>query len=228
MSGADSSIRIGVPAVLTAASASGFVHAMHAAAGSAAPVVVLEGGGGVFCRGLDVASAVTSANLEVFVEALLAVRQVEKVVIAVVDGVALGGGVGLAAAADLVIASQEASFGLPESLLGLAPAAILPFLLERMRPQQCRLWALAPHARPATDAARAGLVDVLTTRAGLRSRTDYWVRQFARIQATAIPHLKRLTSAPGRALESSLRDGIALTAELLEDPAVAERFREYG
>ena len=104
---------------------------------------------------------------------------------------------------------------MPESTTGLAPAIILPFLLERMRPQQARVWALSPHSRSAAEAAQAGLVDVLTTRDELDEITQYWIRQFASADHKSVLQVKRLTSAHD--LEASVRDGLALATDMLRD-----------
>src|SRR5438477_5999325 len=82
-----------------------------------------------------------------------------KVTLAVVDEQALGGGVGLAAVCDYVLATERATFGLPELLLGLVPATIFPILLERMPPQRARRLALLGHTQNAAQASASGLVD---------------------------------------------------------------------
>jgi enoyl-CoA hydratase/carnithine racemase len=225
MSGADSAIRISVPPDLDPASGAAFLKRVNVANGIEGRVIVLEGADGVFCRGLDPKcvgsgqSLTKDDDLQVFADALLALRRISKAVIAAVDGIALGGGLGLAAAADVVVATEESTFGLPEAQLGLAPAIIMPFLVERMRLQECRLWALSSYSRSAAEAARAGLVDVLTTRADFQRQTQYWIRQMSRAHPTSVYHVKRLTSAGGEHLESSIRGGLALTSELLRNLA---------
>jgi enoyl-CoA hydratase/carnithine racemase len=222
MSGADAAYVIPVPPTLDGASSAALLAHVRAAAEAAAPVVVLKGADGVFCRGLDprcVGAAVSDADVRVFADALLALRRMAKPVVAAVDGVALGGGLGLAAAADAVVASDASTFGLPEAQLGFAPAIIMPFLLERMRPQQCRLWSLSAHARGAAEALRAGLVDVVTTRGDFPRHVRYWIRQVSRAHPRSVPHVKRLTSWRQEDLESSLREGVALTTALFPEAA---------
>jgi polyketide biosynthesis enoyl-CoA hydratase PksH len=82
--------------------------------------------------------------------------------IALVDGAAIGGGVGLAAACDQVIAGPGASFRLTETLLGLVPALILPLIARRTG--QHRAFSLAQTAQrlDAADAVRLGLADAQT------------------------------------------------------------------
>jgi enoyl-CoA hydratase/carnithine racemase len=220
MNGVDPAIRISIPPDLDPVSASAFLKKVNAANDVEGRVIVLEGANGIFCRGLApecIESGESREDLHVFADALLVLRRIPKPVIAVVDGIALGGGLGLAAAADVVVATEESAFGLPEAQLGLAPAIIMPFLLERMRLQECRLWALSGYSRSASDAAKAGLVDVLTTRAELPRKTQYWIRQMMRAHPTGVFHVKRLTSTGAGHLESSVREGLALTSELLKN-----------
>ena len=217
MNGVDRATTVQVPAALDHASSAAFLAAVTAAHASDRSVVLLEGSDGVFCRGLDVQRAVTvaSRDLRTFADALLALRRSPKPVVAAIDGCAFGGGLGIAAAADVVLATERSTFALPEAQLGLAPAIIMPFLLERMRLQECRLWALSSYSRSADQAAAAGLVDVLTLGAELADRTRYWVRQLARAHPAGVMHVKRLTSWGQHHLERSVEEGLALTADLL-------------
>jgi isohexenylglutaconyl-CoA hydratase len=99
--------------------------------------IVLTGAEGTFCAGGDIKEmrdkrvpATESAhNLDVM---LRAVNEAPQVVIARVEGVALGGGLGLVCVSDVAIAADDAEFGLPEVRLGVAPAYISPYVLSRV------------------------------------------------------------------------------------------------
>jgi len=56
-----------------------------------------------------------------------------KVVVAKVDGQVNAGGIGLVTASDIVISSQQATYGLSEALFGLLPACVMPFLIRRAK-----------------------------------------------------------------------------------------------
>ena len=231
MTGADPTVRIAVPPAIDPRSAEEFADAVQrAVADPDKRVIVLGGGNGVFCKGLNVFTLEDrKTSVTALAEILLSLRRAPITVISVVDGVALGGGVGLAAASDLVIASEDSSFGLPEALIGLAPAIILPFLLERMRPQEVRLWALSAYARSAAEAARAGLVDVVVPAADLDRQTTHWVRQLSRAHSDGVGRVKRVTAeAASMNLETAVRKGIDLTSQLLNDSAVIQRFRDIA
>lgn len=99
--------------------------------------VVLSGADGNFCAGGDikemrenpVPANESAANFDVM---LRTVNQAPQVVIAKIQGAALGGGFGLACVSDIAIADTETKFGLPEVRLGVVPAYISPFVLQRV------------------------------------------------------------------------------------------------
>ena len=82
------------------------------------------------------------------------------VTIAVVDGAAVGGGMGLAAAADIVIATAKARFALSETSLGIPPAQIAPHLVLRLGPRLAKRLALTGARLDGREAAAVGLADV--------------------------------------------------------------------
>lgn len=78
--------------------------------------------------------------------------------IALVNGSAFGGAVGLIAACDIAIAASDAKFALSEVKLGLLPAVILPYLARRMQPASLRRLALTGRPFTASEALASGLV----------------------------------------------------------------------
>lgn len=136
-------------------------------------MVVLAGSGGVFCSGMDFADAtrsgVTGTGPDTedlarrggteFFGLLERLTAVPRVVVANVDGRVTGGGVGIAAASDLVYASSRSTFGLPEALWGLLPCSVLPFLVRRTGLQPARAMTLSTLPVPAGRACQIGLVD---------------------------------------------------------------------
>lgn len=130
-------------------------------------VVVLAAAGKSFCAGLDVgwmrrgADASHEDNLRDAMQLAVMVDAVDrcpKPVIAVVQGAALGGGVGLVAAADVVLAAEEASFALTEVRLGLEPSVIGPQVVAAMGARASRRYWLTGERFDAREAFRLGLV----------------------------------------------------------------------
>ncbi len=129
--------------------------------------VVLAGDGPSFCAGADIAwmrvsleltREANEADAMVLAEMLDAIDHCPVPVIARVHGAALGGGMGLCAVSDLVIAEAGARFGFTETRLGLLPAVISPFVIAKIGESHAR--ALFPGGRrfDATRALRIGLV----------------------------------------------------------------------
>lgn len=130
--------------------------------------VVLRGEGKVFCAGADLqymqrlASADEATNLEDarhLGDLFSAVSSCPKPVIARVHGAAIGGGVGLVAAADFVVAAEGTKFGFTEVRLGIVPGVISPFALRRLGPSLCRRLFLTGEIFDAARAQGFGLVD---------------------------------------------------------------------
>jgi methylglutaconyl-CoA hydratase len=133
-------------------------------------VVVLAGDGPSFCAGADIAWMRAALDLEVEAneqDAMAVAEMFEAIdtcpvpVIARVHGAALGGGAGLCAVSDLVIAESGTKFGFTETRLGILPAVIAPFVIAKIGETNAR--ALFPSGRrfDAARAQRIGLVHEL-------------------------------------------------------------------
>lgn len=136
------------------------------AAEQGAVLLALEGGKGEFCSGMDFRDIVSlpdgqsSRRLhEAFAGVLRRLAGSPLVTVAVVDGAALGGGVGLVAACDRVIATPVARFALPEALWGLVPALAGLYLKRRIGAHRAAAMALTTEPVTATTAETHGLVD---------------------------------------------------------------------
>ncbi|MCC6559339.1 MAG: enoyl-CoA hydratase/isomerase family protein [Polyangiaceae bacterium] len=230
--------RIDLPEALANASLDELAAALdRAAEDRAARVWVLAGGPGVFCRGMDLEPIVTGAGdstrgARAFAGCLSRLRRAPRPTIAVVEGEALGGGVGLAAACDRVIAAPGATFALPEALFGLLPAMVMPVLLERMPPQKARLLALTGAGRSAAWAREHGLVDDVVPAEQLDRSVARAARELSRAGGRAVTGLRAwLAELEGLEPDAALARGAAFTADLARDPAVrgaARAFLEDG
>lgn len=129
-------------------------------------VVVLRGAGGHFCSGGDVAdmqsaaqdghSGIVALNRR-FGTVLQAVDACPAAVVAVCEGAVMGGGFGLACVADVTVAAPSARFRLPETSLGITPAQIAPFIVQRVGLSQARRLAVTGQTLGAAEAVRIGL-----------------------------------------------------------------------
>jgi methylglutaconyl-CoA hydratase len=130
-----------------------------------ARVVVLAGEGESFCAGADWQRASIDLSLEENVqdalrlyEMLAALDACPAPVVARVQGYALGGGSGLVACADVVVAGEDATFGFTEVRLGIIPAVISPFVFARIGAGATRRFFLTGERFDASTAMRIGLV----------------------------------------------------------------------
>lgn len=144
--------------------------------------LVIGGAGGHFCAGGDIKDMAnaraqgTTAYRDlnrVFGALLQEVQHAPQVVITVLQGAVLGGGFGLACVSDVALADHQAQFGLPETSLGLLPAQIAPFVVQRIGLTQARRLALTAARFDGTQAKRLGLVHFVEHDAqGLAERLD--------------------------------------------------------
>ena len=132
-----------------------------------ARAVVLAGEGPSFCAGADVEWQRSSVDLsydENVADAMRLYRMLETIdacpapVVARVQGFALGGGSGVVACADVAVAGVDAVFGFTEVRLGIIPAVISPFVLDRIGPGAARRYFLTGERFDAEAALRIGLV----------------------------------------------------------------------
>jgi methylglutaconyl-CoA hydratase len=170
-----------------------------------ARAVVLSGEGGAFCAGADVEWQRASIDLtyeENVADALRLYAMCESIdrcpapVVARVHGYALGGGSGLVACSDVVIADAETIFGFTEVRLGIVPAVISPFVLPRIG-THARRYFLTGERFGADVALRIGLVSEVAD-GDLDERVDAVVEHLLASGPAAVRAAKELVRArPG-------------------------------
>ncbi|WP_424363637.1 enoyl-CoA hydratase-related protein [Methylocystis parvus] len=146
-----------------------------------ARVVVLSGAGENFCAGGDIEwmkSAAEASPQENEKDALAleemfgALDQLSKPTVALVQGVAFGGGVGLVACCDISLAAKSAKFCLSEVRLGLIPAVVGPYVLRAIGARAMRALALSAEIVGADCAFHVGLVHEVAREDGLIAARD--------------------------------------------------------
>jgi methylglutaconyl-CoA hydratase len=190
-------------------------------------VVVLAGEGRSFCAGADVGYMRKTATFS-YEENLEDARRLAimfwtidecpKPVVAKVHGTAMGGGAGLLAVADVVMADSEAGFAFSEVRLGIAPATIAPFVVRKIGVSHARSLFLTGERFGAERAREIGLAHEVVSSEGLDAAVDEKVAELLRggpvAQATLKGLLRRLETtepmeAPGLTARviSELRTG---------------------
>lgn len=222
--------RIRLPEAIDPGTLRSLAAEMEAATGDPRAPIVLHGGPETFCRGLNLVGlddpAARAEATDRFIDLILQIRRSGRVHVAVVEGAALGGGVGLAAACDVVIASRNATFGLPEALVGLAPLTIWPILRERMTSQGIRRMVLTGLAQTAEEAEKLGLVDEVVAPDEVERALAAWLRASRRTRPEGIAALKR-HSAGEDDLEGALRRGAHRLQELLANSDALKLARDW-
>jgi polyketide biosynthesis enoyl-CoA hydratase PksH len=198
-------------------------------------VLTLEAAGPVFCSGMDFESAsrngrhrdeIATRGGEAFFGLLERIATVPRVVVSLVDGRVTGGGVGLAAASDLVYATPASTFGLPEALWGLLPCCVLPFLIRRTGFQPAYAMTLSTLPVPADRAGRIHLVDEVVDdpAPALRRLTA----RLSKMDPTTIGAAKRYLRDLWFPVEQQRRTAVAEFSRLMSSPAVQARIAGFA
>jgi methylglutaconyl-CoA hydratase len=148
---------------------------------SAIRAVVLTGNGASFSAGADLnwmrrmahlSESDNRADSARLAQLMRTLNDLSKPTVARVHGAAYGGGVGLVACCDIVIASDAAKFGLTEVKLGLVPAVISPYVIAAVGAREARRLFLTAETFDAAEAHRIGLVHQCVPAAQLDARVD--------------------------------------------------------
>lgn len=183
--------------------------------------IVLSGAGGHFCAGGDIADMAAARAAKdqgqafydmnrAFGRLIAAVNRSPKTVIACLEGAVLGGGFGLACATDIALVTADAKLGMPETTLGLPPAQIVPFVVERIGLTEARRLALTGEKFDGREAVRLGIAHYLCDDAdALAQRTDEVLAQARRCAPKACGTTKHLLLAARHTAQEALLDGAA-------------------
>jgi methylglutaconyl-CoA hydratase len=167
-------------------------------------VAVLAGAGKTFCAGADVAwmaKTVRYTRDENLRDATAASRMFAAIdalpvpVVGRVQGAALGGGAGLAAVCDIVVAESDALFGFTETKLGILPAVISPFALAKIGRSAARELFLSGMRFSAARAMAIGLVHAVVPAAELDAAVDGYLGEILSAGPEAIAAAKALIPA---------------------------------
>ena len=164
-------------------------------------VVVIASEGKNFSAGADVnwmkrmADASYNHNLAdatQLANMLYLINNLSKPVIAEVQGMAIGGGVGLIAASDIAIASDQAVFSFSEVRLGLTPSTISPYVIAAIGERAAKRWILTGESFGAEEAIRIGLIHEAVPMSDLKSRVDSLIKEILKNSPKAIKAAKKL------------------------------------
>lgn len=195
-------------------------------------VVVLQGAGPTFCAGADLAwmqrmreydrernlaDAIAAADM------FFAFAELPMPVVARVHGAALGGGAGLLAVSDIVVAADDAKFGFTEARLGILPAVISPYVVGRIGSTAARRLFLGAQRIDAQEAHRIGLVDEVCAASELDARVQARIDDLAGGAPSAHRATKALLHSLTPLPDEAMR---VLTAAALAEQRVSDDGQE--
>ena len=163
--------------------------------------VVLSGNGRSFCAGADLnwfagsderTPEQNAAQYKMLADLLLKLFQLPQVTIAAAHGNVFGGGIGLLATCDFVLAEPTTRFMFSEVKLGLLPVTILPFVSKRLSVKYLRKWILTGSMFNAPEAFQAGLVDLMSGEGQLEACLNDFMASFEEASPSAIKKAKAM------------------------------------
>ncbi len=195
-------------------------------------VVVLTGEGPSFCAGADIAYMRDTAgfsyeeNLEDarrLADMFLAVDDLPKPVVAKVLGAAIGGGVGLVAAADVAVAEEGTRFAFSEVRLGIAPATIAPFVVRKIGYSRTRALFLTGERFDAERAREIMLVHEVVPEGDIDAAVERVVAQLLQGGPAAQAAIKELL----RQIEATEpMEALGIMTQLIAELRVGEEGQE--
>lgn len=185
----------------------------------------------LFCRGMDIAWIAKnddksfSEAMKLFASFLEKLHNCPYISISIIGGSVEGGGLGIVAASDLVLATEHSSFQLTEGLFGLVPGIILLSLLTRISPQIIKKMVFSAKTYSASEALNIGLVDEVTAVEYLDNCLYSWLKQFNSCQKQSVIDLKSLLGKNQTLLTNR---GMLLLQERLRQTEIKERFKNLA
>ena len=194
--------------------------------------VVLAAEGEVFCAGADLGWMMAQIEADragrmrearKLAEMLSALNEMPKPLIGRVHGDALGGGVGLMAVCDVVVAAERATFGLTETRLGLIPATIGPYVLARLGEGMARRVFMSARLFGAGEAERLGLVARVVATDDLDAAVAGEVAPYLGAASNAVAAAKAQARSLGPRIDAEVIDAsIARLADVWEGAEARE------
>jgi methylglutaconyl-CoA hydratase len=200
--------------------------------------IILTGAGSAFCEGIDLEEISDTSGTDSewaesedrwgedaadYRDLILRMLEVTKPIIAAVKGPAVSAGAGLVVASDVVIASEEGAFGLPDPRRGLIAGVVAPLLCQKLGVGQAARLLLTSSMLDAAEALRLGIFHELVPANKVWARAVEIAGECAQGAPEAIQLTKRLLNETvGVGLETQLTTGAILQATAFTTDAARE------
>lgn len=200
-------------------------------------VLVIRGAGGNFCAGGDIGAMAEMpaapadgapdplvAAYRHLGDVLVALNALPQAVVAVVEGLCVGGGLGMACCADVVIARRDAKLGMPEPRAGFIPSQIIPFVVRRIGEARARRLAVTGSVLDGTAAVEAGIAHYVGRDEGeIASHLESVLTEIGRCEPQAVAAVKRLVLSCATVPDESVMDeASASLVRLLRRPEASQ------
>ena len=215
---------------LTPALLNGLGDGLARAAGDAAiRVVVITNGGSTFCSGADLSGSSTHEPARYgMAEILTAIQDCPKPVVARIAGHCMGGGVGLAAACDISVATDTARFGFTEVRIGVAPAIISVVCLPKLSRRDALALFLTGERIDADRAVEVGLITRSVRPDNLDGVVAELIEHLVAGGPEALAAAKRMVfEVPGLGRAEAYARMTELSQALFASPEAAEGIRAF-
>lgn len=194
--------------------------------------LLIRGNKELFCAGFELTfyiqapdqGQMITAHLRLLRSFLEYLQTYPKPVLAFVEGQAMGGALGILAAADIVIATPTATFKLPETIMGIIPAVVSPFIIQRIGVAKVRYLALGG-AYQAEQALQAGLVDECTEDGA--ARIAKWIFRLGHLAPHAVEAFKSLVHTHFSGAENYFEPAYQVMEELVASDEVKTRIKAF-
>lgn len=207
-------------------------------------LVLLEGQQGFFCTGMDF-NEISESQMNVqqktqhnehdedlkktyvsaYMETIKQFTLIPKIIVSLIDGRVTAGGVGLAAASDLVIATPRSQFSLSEALWGLLPAMVTPYLIRRVGFQVAYRMTLTTRPVSAEEAYENHLVDEISE-SPYDSAHRWWLR-LSRLEESTVKNIKQFFRKMWLITRHMEEIAVSETTRLTSDPKVLDNIVNY-
>jgi methylglutaconyl-CoA hydratase len=193
--------------------------------------LVIRGNGKVFSAGADLNWMKNQVNYtyeenvqdaQFMYELFDKLYQLSVPTISIVHGASIGGANGILAASDIVLAETQTQFRFSEVKLGLVPATITPFVINRTGKSAAKYYMLTGKIFKVGDALRIGLIDSVGSLESLETELDILIKEILKNSSDAVKETKELLNN----IEDNMLKGMA--AEYAVDMIARARISEDG
>ena len=198
--------------------------------------ILLRSRGAHFCHGMDLEAYLANSNMEAlerevtsYAALLLALNDCPKTTLAVLEGSVKAGGVGLASACDIVIASEEVVFELSETYFGLIPANVIAYLLAcRISPKRAAYLAQTAATVKARDALTLGLVEEVHPRIEMERAVRRIGKRLSRISPIATSQYKTfVTDIQDLPLAERGKIAVRRLVQIASNPQIRDSIHDF-